>query len=146
MRGCGIWPFLGPEHPLEPPFEPFTWSGITRWDLGVNGFDAPYQGHFADRLKRFFIPAAAPPPDLFDATWKRQGPLHVVLLRNYADDEVTSTNAEQLLLALGSSRDLIAFELFGIGKSSRRGQRPAPHRGAVRGEQDGRAIVGGPTA
>ena len=121
LRGCGIWPFLGPERPLEPPFEQFTWSDITRWDLRVNGFDAPYQGQFADRLKRLFAPAPAPPPDLYGASWKRQGPLHVVLLRNYADDEVTSANAEQLLLALGSSRDPIAFELFGIGKSSRRG-------------------------
>ncbi len=56
LRGCGIWPFLGPDRPLEPPFERFTWSGITRWDLRVNGFDAPYQGQFADQLKRLLAP------------------------------------------------------------------------------------------
>ena len=124
LRGCGIWPFLDAEHPLEPPFERFTWSGITTWDLRVSRFEIPYQGQFADQLKRLFAPGACTTPDLYGFSWKRQGPLHVVLLRNHTDDEVTSANAEQLLLALGSSREPIAFELFGIGKSSRGGSAP----------------------
>ena len=53
-RGCGVWPKCWSNGQLEPPFEPFSLSNITRWDLGVNGFDAPYQGQFADRLKRLF--------------------------------------------------------------------------------------------
>jgi hypothetical protein len=118
LRGCGIWPYLGTEHPLEPPFERFIWSGITKWDLQVNGFDAPYQGQFADRFRRLFTPAPVPSPELYDTSWTRQGSLQVVLVRHYTEDEVTSAIAEQLLLALGSAKDPIAFEIFGIGKSS----------------------------
>ena len=59
VRGCGVWPYFGLGSLLEPPFEPFKWSDITKWDLAASGFDAPYQGRFVDRLKRLFLPARA---------------------------------------------------------------------------------------
>src|ERR1700745_994650 len=95
-RGCGVWPFFGPSSPLEPPFEPFTWSGITEWDLAISGFDAPYQGRFIDRLKRLFMAARARPLNFGAAPGRRQSPLNVVLFRHYAEDEVTGANVEQL--------------------------------------------------
>src|SRR5262245_2066120 len=82
-RGCGVWPFFGPGSPLEPPFEPFTWSAISHWDLTVSGFDAPYQGQFIDRLKRLFIPKRATPLDLRRAVGQREHPFDVVLFRHY---------------------------------------------------------------
>src|SRR5262249_24565261 len=120
-RGCGTWPFPQSGSPLEPPFEPFAWSGITEWDLSVSGFDAPYQGQFIDRLKRLFVPAQATLSDLDVAGRQRTGPLDVVLFRRYHEDDVTSSNVEQLLLALGAARQPIAFEIFGVGPSSRPG-------------------------
>src|SRR5437588_1998659 len=91
-RGCGRWPFSGPGSPLEPPFEPFTWSGVTEWDLAVGGYDAPHQGRFIDRLKRLFLPARAARPDPRAATWRREGPLDIVLFRHYHEDDVTQNN------------------------------------------------------
>lgn len=123
-RGCGAWPFSGLGSSLEPPFEPFTWSAITEWDLAVSGYDAPYQGRFIDRLKRLFLPTRAAPTDLDAALWQRAGPLDVVLFKHYHDDEAGLANAEQILSALGAAREPIAFEVFGVGESSRPGSGP----------------------
>lgn len=126
FRGCGIWPFVEQGSPLEPPFEPFTRSAITEWDLAVSGFDGPYQGRFIDRLKRLFVPARAAPLDLHAAVQQRKGPLHIVHFRHYHEDEVTPANVERLLLALGAAREPIAVEIFGIGGNS--GSRNSPPR------------------
>jgi len=120
-RGCGTLPFLGLGSPLEPPFDPFTWSCISEWDLAVSGFAAPYQGRFIDRLKRLFVPVRATPLDLGAAVWQSTGPLDIVRFKHYPEDEATPTNVEQLLLALGAAREPIAFEVFGVGPSSRPG-------------------------
>jgi len=134
-RGCGIWPTCWSNGQLEPPFEPFSWSTITRWDLGVNGFDAPYQGQFADQLKRLFCPVATPSDEQY---WSGPGPaegqMYVITVGHYTDDETTQAKAEQLLLALGSARKSIAYELFGIGKSR--------HRGAGQPRIEPRFVVG----
>lgn len=119
LRGCGIWPAWGSISPLEPPFEPFDWSNITRWDLCINGFSRPYQGQWIDRLKRLFLPAPAPPRQLYPDAKDRLEPLHVVTVAPYLGDEVAYTKAEQLILALGSARSPVTFELFAIGKSRR---------------------------
>ena len=119
LRGCGIWPTGWGEGEPEPPFEPFRWSDITRWDLCLSGFDAPYQGLFGDKLKRLFRPVRLPSANLYYCgNCQRQGPLCVTTVSHYAKDEVAYPKAEQLLLALGSAHDTIAFELFSIGKSS----------------------------
>ena len=121
-RGCGIWPKCWSNGDLEPPFEPFNWSNITRWDLGVNGFNAPYQGLFADRLKRLFRPVPLPSDErYYSGDWFGRESFFIVTVSHYADDEITYPKADQLLLALGSAREPIAFELFGIGPSSHRG-------------------------
>jgi hypothetical protein len=124
LRGCGIWPFLGLDSPLEPPFEPFTESGITAWDLMIAGFDAPFQGHFSDRAKRLFLAAPMPRLDVYRERSDREGPLYIVDFRHYPDDETNPAKAEHLLLALGSAKEPVSFELFGIGES-RRGRGPA---------------------
>src|SRR4051794_18514580 len=101
FRGSGMWPACWSNGSLEPPFEPFDHANITRWDLNLQGYDAPYQGEFGDWLKRFFrlarLPSAEPyyageRPDVSDQ-W-------IVTVRNYAEDEVTYAKAEQLLLTL----------------------------------------------
>jgi hypothetical protein len=124
LRGCGIWPFLGIDSPLEPAIEPFAESCITAWDLMISGFDAPYQGHFSDRAKRLFLPVPAPRLDSDKDRWERQRPLYVVDFRHYPDDDVIPAKTEHLLLALGSAKEPVAFELFGIGES-RKGWGPA---------------------
>src|SRR5689334_4919091 len=98
-RGCGVWPFLGLGSPLEPPFEPYSRSAISEWDLTLAGYDAPYQGQFIDRLKRLFVPARAMRSDLRAGTWRRTEPLELVSFRLYREDEATPTSTEQLLLA-----------------------------------------------
>jgi len=118
IRGCGIWPTWGIECTLEPPFEPFEWNGITAWDLAVNGFDSPYQGLFADRLKRLFQPLLAEPFSQYYRRGERDGIVHVINVATYAEDKVTYAKAEQLLLALSPAKEPIAFELFGIGEGS----------------------------
>src|SRR5579871_6793408 len=123
-RGCGAWPFFGLASPLEPPFEQFSWSGINEWDLAVSDFNAPYQGRFIDRLQRLFLPARAKRLNLRGAKLRREGPLNIVLFRHYRDDDVTSANVEQLLLALGAAREPIAFEVFGIGPRDQEGSGP----------------------
>ena len=122
-RGCGIWPQCWGEGQLEPPFEPFDWANVTRWDLALHSYDAPYQGQsFAERLNRLFRPLPLPSDALYCTVCQdRPEPLCIVTVSHYADDEITYPKAEQLLLALGSSRELIAFELFGIGPSRHRG-------------------------
>jgi hypothetical protein len=122
-RGSGVWPYFGLGSPLEPPFEPFRWSSISEWDLALCGLDAPYQGHFVDRLKRFFLPVRASRSDRIKP-WKPGSPLHVALFRHYRDDEVTPANVEQLLSALGAARGPIALELFATGESNRLGFDP----------------------
>ena len=124
LRGCGIWPFLGLDSPLEPPFEPFTESGITAWDLMIAGFDTPFQGHFSDRAKRLFLAAPMPRLRRLPRRSDREGPLYIVDFRHYPDDETNPAKAEHLLLALGSAKEPVSFELFGIGES-RRGRGPA---------------------
>src|SRR5581483_9506336 len=96
-RGCGVWPFLESGATVEPPFEPFTWSAISEWDLALSGFDAPYQGRFIDRLKRLFLPARATRLGLDKTVWQRGSALPIVRFRPYHGDEVSSVNAEQLL-------------------------------------------------
>jgi hypothetical protein len=123
-RGCGVWPFFGLGSPLEPPFEPFTWSAISEWDLSINGFDRPLQGRLMDRLKRLFVPTRATPSNFHIADGQRGRPFHLVRFRPYLQDEVTPASAEQLLLALGAAREPIAFELFGIGPRNRLGAGP----------------------
>lgn len=124
-RGCGAWPFVGPGSPLEPPFEPFARSAITEWDLSVSGFDAPYQGRFVDQLKRLFLPLRAARTHVCSVDRQRGGALNVVLFRPYHEDEATPANAQQLLSVLGSSREPIAFEVFGVGQGSRPSFGPA---------------------
>jgi hypothetical protein len=118
-RGCGTWAFVGPGSPLEAPFQPFSWSSITEWDLAVSGFDAPYQGRFVDQLKRLFLPVRSTRSNLRQGMWRRTGPLNVVLFRPYREDGVTVASAEQLLSVLGSSHEPISFEVFGVGPSRR---------------------------
>lgn len=115
QRGCGTWPYFGLGSPLEPPFEPYSWSAISDWDLAVSGFDAPFQGKFLDRLKRLFLPARAMPLDLGALTWQRSGPLDIVAIKLHRDDESSIANTEQLLLSLGAAREPMSFEVFGIG-------------------------------
>lgn len=124
-RGNGIWPSFWTGCELEPPFEQFAWSKITRWDLCINGFDFPYQGQFIDRLKRLFHPAPAPSLELNDSVWERQAPPYITLVQHYAEDEISYASAEQFLLALGSAKDPLVFELFGIGPSKHRRAGPA---------------------
>ncbi|HEY7327868.1 MAG TPA: type IV secretion system DNA-binding domain-containing protein [Gemmataceae bacterium] len=124
QRGCGVWPYLGPGCPLEPPFEPYSWKSINKWDLIAGSFDAPYQGRFIERLQRLFLPTRAKPLDLRTAKMRGGGPLNIVLFRHYRDDDVTFANVEQLLLALGAAREPLAFELFGIGPSGHAGSGP----------------------
>lgn len=123
-RGSGIWPLGWSNGRLEPPFEPFDWSDITRWDLGVNGFDAPYQGEFGDRLRRLFWPLPPPSDSLYSNYQPARESFFVITVGHYADDEVTYPKAEQLILALGSAKEHIAFELFGVGESSHPGAGP----------------------
>ena len=120
FRGNGTWPCLGFDSPLEPPFEPFTRANVTTWDLSMHGFDAPYQGTLGDRFKRLFLPQRGSSLATYTESWERQDPLRLVMIKPYHDDEVTPADAEQLLLALGSAREPIAFELFGIGQGTRR--------------------------
>src|ERR1051326_538399 len=117
-RGCGTWPLFGLDSPLEPLFEPYSWSGITEWDLAVNGFTAPYQGRFMDRLKRLFVPVRTTRLNYHARAWQRQGPLHCVRFRHYHKDEVTPATVEQLLLALEAAREPITLEVFGTGKKN----------------------------
>jgi hypothetical protein len=126
FRGNGTWPSWGAFSALEPKFEPFDWSNITRWDLCLGGFTDPYQGEFIDRLQRLFFPAPAPPIRLFDNYSDRQWPLHMTKVAPFVDDDVTYANAEQLILALGPAEYPVAFEIFGIGQ-----------RGSQRHESDG---------
>jgi hypothetical protein len=60
----------------------------------------------------------APDDHLYSGAWQRHRPPHLVLVRHYSDGEVTCAIAEQLLLALGSARDPISFEIFGVGRST----------------------------
>lgn len=119
LRGCGAWPSWGIECVLEPPFEPFHWNGITAWDLAISGFERPYQGVFIDRLKRLFQPLTTVPFSDYYRRGERDGMVHLVSVAHYADDEITYHKAEQLLLALSTAREPIAFELFAIGESHR---------------------------
>jgi hypothetical protein len=123
-RGCGVWPFFGLGSPLVPPFEPFSWSGISEWDLSVSGYHHPYQGRFIDRLKRLFLPVRARRLEPHIDDWQRAEPLTIVLFRHYHEDDVTPAMAEHLLLALGAARQPIAFEVFGVGPSSHAGSGP----------------------
>jgi hypothetical protein len=117
-RGSGVWPSWGIACALEPPFEPFSWSTITTWDLSTHRYDAPHQGRFVDWLKRGCRPLLAPHTfERYFASGERDGSVHLITVAQYADDEITFPKAEQLLLALGPAREAIAFELFGIGES-----------------------------
>ena len=100
---------------------------VERHSLGLrrtSGFDGPYQGQFADRLKRFFQSLPLPSDESYGNNWQRQEPLFVSRVSHYAEDEVTYAKAEQLILSLGSAREPIAFELFGIGESRHAGAGP----------------------
>ena len=101
LRGCGVWPFLGVDSPLEPPFEPFTELGITAWDLMIAGFDVPFQGHFSDRAKRLFLPAPMPRLDVYRERSDREGTLYVIDFRHYLDDEIESREGRTLALGTG---------------------------------------------
>jgi len=120
-RGSGVWPTCWSNGRLEPPFEPFSLDTITRWDLCFQGYDAPYQGEFGDRLKRWFFPLPLPSDESYSGHWPDDGEPWIVTVSNYADDEVTYAKAEHLLLTLGSLARPIAFELFGIGQSTHPG-------------------------
>lgn len=118
FRGSGIWPPWAVPCKLEPPFEPFTWDTITRWDLALHGMTHPFQGFFADRLLRLFRPITVPDfYSCYNRTDDRSIDLQIVTFAPYADEQMTYAKAEQLLLALSPAGEQIAFELYAIGES-----------------------------
>ena len=117
MRGSGIWPLKPHPCDLEPPWESYDRRSLTRWDCGINGWEAPWEGGWLRRLLAPRLPVHCQGEAMIlpEQPCPTNEHLVPVIVEQFTADETTIPKAEQFLLALPTLRRHVSFEILGIG-------------------------------
>lgn len=116
MRGCGIWPLQMRPCALEPPLEPFDRHGLTQWDCLMNGWEAPWEGSFINRLLSDTpVWRHGDPLTLPELPCSSDEELVPIVVEQFPEDFTTIPKAEQFLLSFPNIRRPVSFEILGIG-------------------------------